>query len=278
MDLFNTLLNLVALILWFNWRTLASAPIAGTTSAPLHWTLRRAHPTGAHAWQMLLALVGLLIVRSLIYWQVGAGLGWTARLNLHSVVISFRSDYLLRMLLFSVLSFGLWLSWLYLTLLLLCLLHRPPPPADPVQNVIQAHLRWIQRWPGWILVLLPGILGTLAAAAIFASLPQLGLAPALGSSRELWSKSGLLGIAAYLPWRNVIAALLVLHLVTTHVYLGSAPVLSSFAHATRKLLHPIRRWNLRLGRMDLSPVLLLALVFLAGEALSVFLVRWYSNL
>src|SRR6266478_6429890 len=120
-SLIDFILNLACLLLWLNWRSLGADPLSKTTPATLAGTLRRAEPQRLRGWHLLAALGILLLLRALLYWQIGPAVNWTPTLRLAAIAISFRSDFLDRMLLFSGLSFGMALAVLYLSLLLLSL-------------------------------------------------------------------------------------------------------------------------------------------------------------
>src|SRR5579863_6851700 len=105
MALTDFILNIVGLLLWLNWLSLHFDPLAKTSATSLVSTLRKADPSGPRRWQSLAAVVGLVVIRALIYWQIGPALNWTPRLALAPIGLSFRSDFLWRALLFSTLSF-----------------------------------------------------------------------------------------------------------------------------------------------------------------------------
>jgi len=61
MGLIDSILNLVALLLWFNWRTARFDPLAGSTPATLAGTLRRTAATPLQNWLLPLTLPVLLL-------------------------------------------------------------------------------------------------------------------------------------------------------------------------------------------------------------------------
>src|SRR5271170_3375819 len=122
MSYIDFILNLAGLLLWIKWRSLPFDPFNKRTPATLVGTLRRAAPSRFRRWHLLAGIGLLLVLRALLYWQIGPVVHWTARLDLDVIAISLRSDLPGRMLLFSILSFGLALGILFLWLLLLSLL------------------------------------------------------------------------------------------------------------------------------------------------------------
>ena len=131
MSLIDLILNLAGLLLWFNWRSMRFDPLAHSSAATLAGTLKRAEPRRLRGWQFLAGLGGLLLLRALLYWQVGGAAGWTPRLDLTWVVLAFRCDRLAMRgdvlgsaLLYSVLSFVRLLAVFYFWLLALAVINR----------------------------------------------------------------------------------------------------------------------------------------------------------
>src|SRR5439155_6336333 len=123
MALIDLILNLAGLLLWVNWRSLNFDPLIKSAAASLAGTLKRAEPRRSRGWHFLFALAVLLFLRAVIYWQIGAAVNWTPKLQLGAITISFRSDFLARTLLFSIFSFALTLFVFYLWLLLLSIVN-----------------------------------------------------------------------------------------------------------------------------------------------------------
>ncbi len=68
----------------------------------------------------------------------------------------------------------------------------------------------------------------------------------------------------------LLPAFLLLHLVTSYVYLGTSPVWDFVGATARNLLAPLRWLPLRIARFDFAP--------LAGVLLILFLLHWLPNL
>lgn len=88
----------------------------------------------------------------------------------------------------------------------------------------------------------------------------------------------VLGLAAYLSWKYLLVAILLLHTVNSHVYLGANPFWNFVEVAARNLMRPVRWLPLRVGQVDFAPVVGIALVFLADEYGSRALTRLYQHL
>jgi len=190
---------------------------------------------------------------------------WVPSLNLGAISIFFRSDLLSRILLFSVLSFLLSLMMFYLGLLLLSIVNGRGVEVDPVQKMVRLHLGMVDRCPWAIKLLLP-LLGS--AAAWLAARPLLAamrlIEPAL-SVRHAVEQAAVIGLGAYLAWKYLIGALLLLCLLATYVYLGNHALWSFVLFTGHNLVRPFRWLPLQIGKVDFAPLIEIVLVFLAAE-------------
>ena len=116
MSLINFILDIAGLLLWLNWLSLHFDPLAKTSAATLVGTLRKADPSGPRRWQSLAAVVGLVVIRAYIYYQIGPALNWTPRIVLAPVELPFRSDLFWYLLIFSGLSLACTLAIFYFSL------------------------------------------------------------------------------------------------------------------------------------------------------------------
>ena len=151
MGIVDFILNLAALLLWFNWRAVGFDPLNRRTPATLMGTLRPAAPQKFRRWHLPVVIAGLLFLRALFYWQLGSAANWTAKLDLGVIMISFRSDWFWRTVLFSYFSFGLTLLVFYLWLLLLSILSGP----EPIQRLVRMQLGRVDAWPRKVKWILP---------------------------------------------------------------------------------------------------------------------------
>ena len=111
MALIDFILNIIALLLWWNWLAIRFDPLSARTSAAsLVGTLRKAGPALPRRWLSLVALFALLLFRGFFYRIFSASVRWTPSLSLEIINLPFRADYLGRMMLYSFLSFGLTLE------------------------------------------------------------------------------------------------------------------------------------------------------------------------
>ncbi len=263
MGLIDFILNLAGLLLWLNWRSVRFDPLGKRTPATLIGTLRRAEPRRLRRWHLLAALGGLLLLRALFYWQIGSAAHWTGTLNLSVITLSFRSDYFVRMLLFSIFSFGLTLGVFYLWLLLLSILAGPEPL--PFHRLVRMPLGGIDRWSRGVKFVLPLMVMSVFWWLASWLLAWLQVIPPLVSPAHRIEESLVIGLGSYLTWKYLIGALLVLHLLNSYIYFGKHQFWSYVNAEAQTLLSPLRAVPLRAGKVDFAPVVGIALVFLAAE-------------
>jgi len=265
MGLVDSILNLAALLMWLNWRTLRSDPLGKRKPTTLLGTLRRAEPQHLRHWHLLAAIGGLLLVRAGFYWQIGPTSKpvWAGTLDLGTITLSFLSNSFGRMCLFSVFSFGLTLVVFYLWLLLLSILAGP----EPVHGLVRMQLGAADHWPRRINFFLPFTATALLWWLASWLLQWYGIIPAPGSVAQRIGQSVLMGLSSYFVWKFIIGALLALYLLNTYIYFGRHPFWNYVNATARTLLQPLRRLPLRAGKVDFAPVLGIVLVFLlAGLA------------
>jgi uncharacterized protein YggT (Ycf19 family) len=277
MALIDFILNLAGLLLWLNWRSVRFDPLGRRTPATLIGTLRRAEPRRLRRWHLLAALGGLLLLRAVLYWQIGAGVGWAAgKLNLGIIELSFRSDSFGRILLFSIFSFGLTLGVLYLWLLLLSILAGPEPL--PFHRLVRMPLGGMDRWARGVKFLLPLIVTATFWWLASWLLAWLQVIPPLVSPAHRIEESLVIGLGSYLAWKYLAGALLALHLLNSYIYFGKNPFWAYVNAEAQTLLSPLRRVPLRAGKADFTPVVGIVLVFLAAELAGRGLVSLYGKL
>ena len=75
----------------------------------------------------------------------------------------------------------------------------------------------------------------------------------------------VVGLGIYLGWKFIAAALLVLYLLNTYVYFGRHPFWNYVNGTAPKLLAPLKKIQLRAGRVDFAPVAGIVIIFFAAE-------------
>lgn len=277
MGYIDFILNLAALLLWFSWRA-ARLPPGSSSPNTLLGVLKRPASKAVPAWWPAAILLGLLFIRSFLYWNLGSALEWTPHLNLVVFAVPFRSEFWGRMLLFSGLSFALVLLEFYCGLLLLTLVNPHALETGPLQKLTRQQLGPVANWPAGVLWLLPALISGLLWFAVGPLFTKTGLVPPVKSLAHLSQQAMLLGLAAYLAWQWPVILVLLLHLLNSHIYLGAHPFWDLVTATARNLLHPLRRAPLMLGRLDLSPVLGMALVWGLGHFISLWLPEFFKRL
>jgi uncharacterized protein YggT (Ycf19 family) len=166
---------------------------------------------------------------------------------------------------FSLLSFGRCLGIFFLWLLLLSLLARNSAEDLTPLRLARVHLGFVSSWTPWKKFLLPLVTGFVLWWLLTWPLTAWGLVPQPITTVARLAQAALVGLSTYFAWKYFVAALLLLHLLHNHVYFGRHPVWSFVDLAGRRLLGPLRKLPLRVGRVDLTPVVGIALVFLVAH-------------
>lgn len=267
MSLIDFILNLVALLLWFNWRSARFDPLAGSTPATLAGTLRRTSTSPFRHWQLPGALVVLLVLRAVGYWQIGAAVGWTGTVDVTVLSLPFHSDLLKfnRMLLFSLYSFGVSLTVFQLWLLLLSILKSSANENDSLRQLLRAHLGRVELWPRWLKFLLPLLVLTPAWWLASWPLTFTAILPQTTAAGQRWLQALLVGAGSYLCWKYLLAGILALYFANSYIYFGRHPFWQHLTDLGQQVLRPLRFLPLRLGRIDFAPLVGIALVLLFAQ-------------
>ncbi len=212
----------------------------------------------------LVALAVLLLLRPVFYQLIGGAVDWRPKLDLFLVVLNFSVKSFSATLAFSVFSFVRLLVLFYFWLLFLNLVTPPAADRDPIQKMIQLQLGLVAGWPRWLQALLPILILVPLWAGCQPLLAWVGVVGHVHSTAHLIEQGLLLGVSLWLSLKVLIPAFLLTYLIISYVYLGQSP-LWDFVNATsRHLLAPLAGLPLRLGRIDLAPVvgIVIALVVL----------------
>jgi uncharacterized protein YggT (Ycf19 family) len=284
MSLIDLILNLAALLLWLNWRSIRFDPLARSSAATLAGTLKRAEPRRLRGWRLLAGVGGLLVLRALLYWQIGGASGWTPRLDLTWVVLAFRCDHLAMRgdvlcsaLLYSALSFLRIMAIFYFWVLALVIINRKGAETDPLQKLLRLHLGPVARWPWWVQSLLPLVLVAGLWAALHPVLVWLGVTVPVHSRTHLFEQGLMVGAGIYLSLKYLLPLFLLLHLVASYVYLGRNPLLDFVSLTSHNMLAPLRRLPLRYAMVDFAPLAGAVLIFLLLQVLPVHGLPWLEK-
>jgi len=278
MSVVDFILNIAGLLLWSNWRAI---PFSTPPPQPGKSLVSALRPTGRSTPRInyLAALVTLLVVRAILYWQLGAQIDWIPRIPLGPVTVWFRSDLLGRMLLFSFLSFGVALGILYLCLLLMSWVAARPADTDPTRRLIRAHLGMLDRWPTAMKMLLPLIVTAAVWCVSYPILVKLRIVPSdIHSPWLVVAQGAVIGLAAYLTLKFFLVAVLALYFLNSYVYLGEFPLWSFVNVAALGLLRPIKWIPLRAGKIDFAPAVAIVVVVVCAQFSQQALSQLYQKL
>ncbi len=269
MGLIDFILNLVGLLLWLTWRSIHFDPLNKTPPATLVGTLRRAEARHLKSWQLPAALLGLLALRAVLYWEIGSPADWTPRLDLGLVVPALRSDVFQSALLFSALSFVRVLIIFYFWLLVLAVINRGTAEPDAIQKLIRLHLGRMARWPWPLQLLLPVVLVAALWLCLHPLMAHLHLTDHTRSMAHAAEQGVLIGLCLFFTLKYMLPVFLGLYLVASYVYLGASPVWEFVTTTSRHVLAPLTKVPLRFARLDFAPIL--------GMILILFLLHWLPN-
>jgi uncharacterized protein YggT (Ycf19 family) len=276
-SLIDFILDVAGLLLWLNWRAIPFVP-PGRSGTSLTSTVRPAGRTTPRFYY-LLELIALLVLRAVVYWQLGAQLDWSPRIPLGPVTVWFRSDALGRMFLFSLFSFGATLGFFYLCLLLLSWVQEPRTDPDPAERLVRAHLGWLDRWPAALKLPLPLLFMAVIWCLLHPLLVQLRIVPPeMNSPWLIVAQGAVIGLAAYLVLKFFLVAVFALHLLNSYVYLGEFPLWNFVNIAARDLLRPIKWIPLRAGKIDFAPAFAIVVVLLCAQLSQKALAQLYQKL
>jgi hypothetical protein len=274
MGLIDFILNLAGVLLWLSWRSIRSDSLVKTRPATLIGTLRRAEPRRMKGWQLLAGLGALLVLRAVLYRQIGPDAGWTPKLDLFFIVLAFPSrlppGHFLPALVFSLLSFARILIIGYFWLLALVVINRRNAEPDPLHKMLRLHLGPVARWPLLLQVLLPLLSITFLWIALHPLLAQLEITSRVRSNAHLVEQGLLIGFALYFTLQYPLPVFLLLHLFASYIYFGRNPLWDFIEATARNLLVPLRWLPLRIALLDFAP--------LAGVLLILFLLHWLPDL
>jgi len=275
MGIVDFILNLAGLLLWLNWRSNRFDPLVRRLPATLMGTLRPAAPRRLHRWHLLIFIALLLLLRAVIYWWIGGMFPqvWVGQMNLGVTTLSFRSDWLLRMLVFSFFSFGLILGIFYAWLLVLSLLAGPLP----MHGLVTIPLGRLDGWPRWAKAVLPffatAILWWLASWLLIRLQILTPLPPAGRFQQAL-----ILGMSSYALWKFPLGAILLLYLLNSYIYFGKHPFWKYVSATAQTILRPLQRIPLRASKVDFAPLVGLGLIFLTAHLVERGLNLLYNRL
>lgn len=258
MPVIDIILNCVCLLLWLNWRSRRMINVPRVPGLALIGTLTRAGASAPERWTSPLALLVILLLRAVIYAQVGHSARWHPQISVAAFVLPFRPDLFPHMLAYSLLNFLLCAGAFYFSLLLVAGVNRGASPADSWTALARMHLGVLGRCPGWLCLVAPFVTVLLFWMLTGPLLAFMAIHAPIRSFNHLLVQSAIVGLGGWLLWQYLIVIVLLLHLVSSYVFLGNAPVWSFVAATARGLLRPLAPLPLRIGKIDLRPPFALA--------------------
>jgi uncharacterized protein YggT (Ycf19 family) len=282
MGFVDLLLNLAGLLLWLTWRSFRFDPLVQRVPRTLAGTLKPLRTPKLKGSGFLLSLLGLLVFRAVVYYEIGPAADWTPKLDFGLVVLALRSHFFLTASLFSVLSFLRVLVIFYFWLLILVIFDRTPAEEDSIQRMVRLHLGRIERWPWWIQLFLAASIVTGSWVLLHPVLVGTAIVPRCQNLGHLVEQGLLVSGALFLTLKYLLPVLLFLYFVTSYVYLGASPLWNFVSLRARSILTPLRSLPLRFSKVDLAPLagvlIILLLLQVAPYAILTFLKNRHTSL
>jgi hypothetical protein len=251
MVIIDLLLNLAALLMWVSWRGIRGGEAAGSAGTILG-NLRPAGVRQGNRRHYLWMLGGLLLVRALVYRQVGPSLPWHPVWSLGPATVAFRSDYSLRMFGFSALDFLTMLLFWYTGIAGILAVNRPPGDRDGLTRALRAQSGFLGGLPGGVLLVMVCVMAGLLWAGVGWLAAGQGMVPPLRSGQHLLQQSVLVVVGQLCVLRWWFAAILLLHLLNLYVYVGNHVFWDFIQNTGSHLCRPFSFF--RIGQADLSPI------------------------
>ncbi len=273
MGLLDFILNLVGLLLWFNWRAARFDPLFKSTPATLAGTLRRAEKTSLKSWHLPFGILGLLVVRALfynfIYSEFGSALNWAGRVDVGVISIPFcgNPSSLMKMLLYSFYSFGVMLGVFLMWVLLLSVLKSGAMETDSLRQLLRLHLGGVEKWSRAAKLLLPLLIIVPIWWLGSWPLTYWNVLPPVNGMMHRFEQALLVGAGSYLAWKHLIVGVFALYFVSSYVYFGKQPFWQHLDVIARLLLTPLRPLPLRFGRIDFAPIVGAGIILLTTQVI-----------
>lgn len=279
MGFLDLVLNIIAVLLWINWRVDRSLVSLGTGHGHIsHLELssssmgRVNSRRGFSGWkkaviparQTLFCLGLILLGKPLIYhYMLRHMMEWNPMLKLGVVSIPFSMDYLGQMYLFSIASFILTLFIVYMSMILIRILSRGETSIEnSFQNVFVGFMaRSVEGWPVFFKICLPGVVGGILWL-IFAPIIEVMEVLPDQSWSAVFKECIVLGLASYLPWGGLVMILLGVHIITCKFRLGTSSIWSYLDYINAKLIKPLSYLQLQIFKYDFTALVELPIVYL----------------
>lgn len=277
MALLNLLLDLVALVLLLTGMgvgTRMPAQRAGTLLS----NLKLAEGGRGKRWPLFGALLALLLLRPWLYATVAEVSGWVPTWDPLPAMVPFRPDFISRLLLFSLVSFGWTLLQFLAWILFAAALARATREPSSWNRFFHELLGPFSRLPVPLMIVLPALVAALVWMAAAVPLNQLGLLPPIRSWQHLALQAALVGAGVWVTGAWMIAGLLFLRLVNSYVYLGTHPFWDFVHQVGGVLLRPIEWVPARFGKLDLTALVAALLAGAAARAGELGLTELYTQL
>jgi uncharacterized protein YggT (Ycf19 family) len=147
-----------------------------------------------------------------------------------------------------------------------------------IHSLVKIPLGRVDDWPRWAKSLLPLAVTVVSWLLLSWLLVWLQILPPPVSMAQRLEQSLVIGLGSYLLWKFPAGALLALYLLNSYIYFGRHPFWKYVGVTAQKMLRPLKKFPLQLGKVDFAPVLGIVLIFLAAEGIGRGLTWLYVRL
>ncbi len=255
MKTIDWLLNLAALIIWLRWLSFFSATTRITLTLA---TVVKSTEKGSKRGFFPLFIIGLILLgKAIFFYYSGAITNFNPILDLTAISIPFKSALFTMTLLYSVLSFLLFLIVFYFWLCILSVLNYREELDIYHRKIIQ-HLGIIGKLPAFFRFLAPFVITAFLWFIVSLLFSKMGIITLPKSFPKHLLQSALLSMGLIFSLKYLVIIICALFLCYTYFYLGIHPFWA-FIGITGKRLLKLIRW-IRLGPLDLSPLVMTIVV------------------
>lgn len=266
MKIVDGLLNFASILIWIQWLAFFKTPThihltLATLVKPADERLRKNY-------YPLYIILTIIILRAIFYYFTAPITKWNPTLNLIAISIPFKSDIFMRILLYSFLSFSLYLIVFYFWLFFLSIINHYED-HDLIHRNIIYHLGIFGRLPIVLKILTPFIACSilwLIFGNIFSAMGIFEKPPTFG---KFLLQSGLLSLCLIFSLKYLIILICGFYIIYMYIYLGPHPFWI-YMGLTGKRLLKFLKW-LKIGRLELSPLVMPLIV----AWLSLLAERWF---
>lgn len=278
MESVNLVLNLFGWFLWAGAFVFPRYAVRSSQPLTLLSTLRQESTPTYGRFFLLGGLVLLLGLRALAYWNFIPEGAPKPAVEFGLVSVSYLSERLVHMLIYSFSSFVIFLYGYYVLVFGLSITCRQRTRVNSIENLINQQLGSAAYWHPGLKVLALGCTGAGLWIGFGLLSLQIGVLPEEWTLGVLFMQSPIVAASFWTLYLVAIMAVIGLYLLNSYVYLGEKVVWKFIDETAKFYLSGLRQLPLVFGRIDLAPMLGLLLYWLLYRILEAGLQAVFERL